>query len=276
MLVATLIGSGAAAPFTAATIAPTGLLIGLWINGDRAERQRRRDLHARALAAVLAYAEMPFMIRRRRCEPSEQSAERVRLADHFSGVKAEVTTCQVLLGADGRPRLAKAYEELVEVARRTAGNEAHKAWKEPAIRTDAEMNMARCSTVLPICGSANASPLTLPLVAVAAFDVMFAIDSIAAIFAVTTDTFVVFAANARSLCGMVSLYCCSRMHRPALATYTWAWRPSSPTSPPSSFSATCGTRRAPSAWPSSSGRSSSPAWHPRSVARPASPPASTR
>jgi tellurite resistance protein TerC len=53
---------------------------------------------------------------------------------------------------------------------------------------------------------AGASPLVLPLVAVAAFDVMFAIDSIPAIFAVTTDTLVVIAANAWSLCGMVSLY----------------------------------------------------------------------
>jgi tellurite resistance protein TerC len=53
---------------------------------------------------------------------------------------------------------------------------------------------------------ANAPALTLPLVAVAAFDVMFAIDSIPAIFAVTTDTLIVIAANAWSLCGMVSLY----------------------------------------------------------------------
>jgi tellurite resistance protein TerC len=52
----------------------------------------------------------------------------------------------------------------------------------------------------------NAPPLMLPLVAVAAFDVMFAIDSIPAIFAVTTDTFVVLAANAWALAGMVSLY----------------------------------------------------------------------
>jgi tellurite resistance protein TerC len=52
----------------------------------------------------------------------------------------------------------------------------------------------------------NAPPLALPLVAVAAFDVMFAIDSIPAIFAVTTDTWVVLAANAWSLCGMISLY----------------------------------------------------------------------
>ena len=52
----------------------------------------------------------------------------------------------------------------------------------------------------------GAPALTLPLVAVAAFDVMFAIDSIPAIFAITTDTFVVFAANAWSLCGMISLF----------------------------------------------------------------------
>ena len=52
----------------------------------------------------------------------------------------------------------------------------------------------------------GAPPLMLPLVAVGAFDVMFAIDSIPAIFAVTTDTFVVLAANAWSLCGMISLF----------------------------------------------------------------------
>jgi tellurite resistance protein TerC len=52
----------------------------------------------------------------------------------------------------------------------------------------------------------HAPPLMLPLVAVGAFDVMFAIDSIPAIFAVTTDTFVVLAANAWSLCGMISLF----------------------------------------------------------------------
>ena len=52
----------------------------------------------------------------------------------------------------------------------------------------------------------DASPMLLPLVAVGAFDVMFAIDSIPAIFAITRDTFVVIAANAWSLCGMISLY----------------------------------------------------------------------
>ncbi len=55
-------------------------------------------------------------------------------------------------------------------------------------------------------GKRLATPLLAALALVAAFDVMFAIDSIPAIFAITRDTFVVFAANAFSLLGMVALY----------------------------------------------------------------------
>lgn len=55
-------------------------------------------------------------------------------------------------------------------------------------------------------GRRMATPLLAALAMVAAFDLMFAIDSIPAIFAITRDTFVVFAANAFSLLGMVSLY----------------------------------------------------------------------
>src|SRR3954470_17665782 len=55
-------------------------------------------------------------------------------------------------------------------------------------------------------GKRLATPLMAAFLMIAAFDVMFAIDSIPAIFAITGDTFVVFAANAFSLLGMVSLY----------------------------------------------------------------------
>jgi tellurite resistance protein TerC len=55
-------------------------------------------------------------------------------------------------------------------------------------------------------GRRKATPLLAALAMVAAFDLMFAIDSIPAIFAVTRETFVVFAANAFSLLGMVSLF----------------------------------------------------------------------
>lgn len=55
-------------------------------------------------------------------------------------------------------------------------------------------------------GKRLGTPLLAALVMVAAFDVMFAIDSIPAIFAITRDTFIVFSANAFSLLGMVALY----------------------------------------------------------------------
>jgi tellurite resistance protein TerC len=55
-------------------------------------------------------------------------------------------------------------------------------------------------------GRRMATPLLAALVMVAAFDLLFAIDSIPAIFAITRDTYVVFAANAFSLLGMVSLF----------------------------------------------------------------------
>jgi tellurite resistance protein TerC len=55
-------------------------------------------------------------------------------------------------------------------------------------------------------GRRRGTPLLAALLLVAAFDVAFAIDSIPAIFAITRDTFVVFAANAMSLLGLGSLY----------------------------------------------------------------------
>jgi hypothetical protein len=125
----------------AAAVSLIGVMVGLWVNGDRAERQRRRELHARALEAVLAYGEMPFMIRRRRSEGDARSGERVRLSDHFSAVKAEVSACQVLLAADGDKRVSRAYDKLIRVARSTVGAEAHDAWQELPVKTDAEMNM---------------------------------------------------------------------------------------------------------------------------------------
>jgi hypothetical protein len=130
------------APVAGGAIAIGGVVLGLLVNGDRAERQRRRELHARALAGVLAYGEMPFEIRRRRGEDEHASAERVRLSERFSEVKAEIATCEVLLAADGDERLSNAYDALVVTARATAGAESHDAWNEAPAAIDADMNMA--------------------------------------------------------------------------------------------------------------------------------------
>jgi tellurite resistance protein TerC len=55
-------------------------------------------------------------------------------------------------------------------------------------------------------GPLVATPLLAALVLVATFDVVFAVDSIPAIFAVTRETFLVCAATAFSLLGLASLY----------------------------------------------------------------------
>jgi len=47
-----------------------------------------------------------------------------------------------------------------------------------------------------------ATPLLAALIVVEAADVIFAVDSIPAIFAVTTDTFVVFTSNVFALLGL--------------------------------------------------------------------------
>jgi tellurite resistance protein TerC len=53
---------------------------------------------------------------------------------------------------------------------------------------------------------AHVSPMVAALLAVALADVIFAIDSIPAVLAITTDTFLIFAANAFALLGLRALY----------------------------------------------------------------------
>ncbi|UJA21150.1 hypothetical protein HJD18_13620 [Thermoleophilia bacterium SCSIO 60948] len=128
-------------PLVAASVGLLGAFVTLWVNGDRAERKRRRELRARALESVLAYREMPFMVRRRRCEPEERSAERVRLSSRLSAIQAELATCEQLIAADGNPRVVNEYSRLVATARSTAGGETHEAWKVEPISADSEVNM---------------------------------------------------------------------------------------------------------------------------------------
>jgi len=55
-------------------------------------------------------------------------------------------------------------------------------------------------------GKRCATPLLAVVAAVATADVIFAVDSIPAIFGITTDTFIVFAANAFALLGLRALF----------------------------------------------------------------------
>ncbi len=55
-------------------------------------------------------------------------------------------------------------------------------------------------------GKRIATPLLVTLLALAAFDLIFAIDSVPAIYAVTSDPYIVLAANAFALLGLRALY----------------------------------------------------------------------
>jgi tellurite resistance protein TerC len=57
-----------------------------------------------------------------------------------------------------------------------------------------------------VAGRRAITPLAVALVAIGSADVLFAVDSIPAIFGLTQETFLVFAANAFSLLGLRQLY----------------------------------------------------------------------
>jgi hypothetical protein len=122
-------------------IALIGVGATLWINGRRAERQRRRENHSRAIAAVVAYYEMPFRIRRRRCEPESESAERARLSDEFSAIQVELACCEGLIRCDPDAQVRTRFENLVATLRSYAGDQARAAWEAAAIHSDDQMNM---------------------------------------------------------------------------------------------------------------------------------------
>jgi tellurite resistance protein TerC len=52
----------------------------------------------------------------------------------------------------------------------------------------------------------NATPLFMALVAVEAMDIVFAIDSVPAVLAITRDTFIVYSSNAFAILGLRALY----------------------------------------------------------------------
>jgi tellurite resistance protein TerC len=60
--------------------------------------------------------------------------------------------------------------------------------------------------IVPTAAGRAATPLLLALIAVETSDLIFAVDSIPAIFAITTDPFIVFTSNAFAILGLRSLY----------------------------------------------------------------------
>ncbi len=98
------------------------------------------------------------------------------------------------------------------IAQARAGGDDDEEFKENAflrltrkvIPTTQEYHSDRMTT--KIDGKRYITPLAIALIAIGSADILFAVDSIPAIFGLTTETFLVFSANAFSLLGLRQLF----------------------------------------------------------------------
>jgi hypothetical protein len=115
-------------------------LLTLWVAGQREVRQRRRESYAKALTAGVAYREFPYAIRRRRDDaPGE---ERVRLSEALREIQRELAFYEAWMRLEGSGETITTFQALIAETRKVAGGYMSEAWKEPAARTDADMNIA--------------------------------------------------------------------------------------------------------------------------------------
>lgn len=127
-------------PLIAAAVTATAALVGVWINGVRQERRRRRELYARALAVTFDYREFAYAVRRRQAAMPVE--ERVRLSDALRAVQRDVDQHRALLSLERSNQVAERYEALVLKTREVAGEYMRESWASGGgVDSDPEMNV---------------------------------------------------------------------------------------------------------------------------------------
>lgn len=102
------------------------------------ERARLRSTFAEALEWVVRYKEMPYAIRRRRCDT--RPAERVRLSEEMREIQAKLSYYQMWTAGESKS-VGDAYDTLVTNLRRVAGVACREAWIADPASDDAKMNI---------------------------------------------------------------------------------------------------------------------------------------
>lgn len=126
------------AALLAAAIAFMGVMITLVVNGRRAERERLRELYAGGWAAVQAYKEMAFAVRRRNID--ERAAERVRVSEAMREIQKDLAFHEALIGRERSGKIAAEYRILVAKTREIAGGIVKRSWNEDPIACDKDMH----------------------------------------------------------------------------------------------------------------------------------------
>jgi hypothetical protein len=131
------------APAVLAAAIAGGVAVFTWAVGSiistvQRDRQRRREAFSRAFAAIVAYAEFPYEVRRR--DPGDEAGERLRISEALRTLQQEISYFEAWLRSESSA-VGEAYADLVADTRRLAGKAIHDAWLAPAVAADADMNM---------------------------------------------------------------------------------------------------------------------------------------
>lgn len=133
-------------PLIAATIAFAGVMIKLWWDARSARRERLRELYAGGWAAVQAYKEMAFAIRRRNID--NRPGERVRLSEAMRTIQKDISYYEALIGRERSGRVAAEYRGLVAKTREIAGGIIRRSWNEEPITSDSQMHSSEVAAEL--------------------------------------------------------------------------------------------------------------------------------
>ena len=128
----------------AAALGLLGVAITLLVNGRRAESERLRELYASGWAAVQAYKEMAFAIRRR--DAGNRAAERVRLSEAMREIQKDLAYYEALIGRERSGRIAAEYRILIAKTREIAGGVIRRSWNDAPIETDDRMHSPEIAT----------------------------------------------------------------------------------------------------------------------------------
>jgi hypothetical protein len=120
----------------AASIAALAALIGYWATYRTRRIDSKTEIYAKALAAVTAYKQLPYRIRRR---AKGDDDTRDKLGQLSSDVHQEITYYRHLLNLDSR-LVASAYEDLIRKVYQKGKGYRDAAWEHPPISADNEMS----------------------------------------------------------------------------------------------------------------------------------------
>lgn len=141
--------TAAIATIVAALVSASISLCTFWASGVRKEQDRRRALYADALAALVAYREFAYVIRRRRAPiPGHETIageERVRISESLRAVQKELAYFNAWVKSESNVDVADRYQALIEQTRRIAGGYMRDAWNAEPLGDDPGMNIADIS-----------------------------------------------------------------------------------------------------------------------------------